>query len=39
LFETSVGHYYRTDEAIAAGIIAEVTGLHVVEFYQAIADA
>jgi hypothetical protein len=39
LFETSIGHYYRIDEATAAGIIAEVTGLHVVEFYQAIADA
>jgi hypothetical protein len=39
LSETPNGHYYRIDEAVIAGIIAEVTGPDVAGIYQAIADA
>jgi hypothetical protein len=39
LFETSNWHYYRTDEAIVAEIIADLTGPDAVEIYHAITDA
>jgi hypothetical protein len=38
LFETSIGHYWRIDEAIAAGITAALIGPYVVGIYQTIAD-